>query len=94
MRAADRWSSKSVRSNHRKAPGATLTAPEKLRMAHELAGGIRREFGLEVELRDERLSSLEAERILREKGRIRNAGDIDRLAAVLLLQSYLDEINK
>ncbi len=64
------------------------------KMARELAGGIRREFGLEVELRDERLSSLEAERILREKGRIRNAGDIDRLAAVLLLQSYLDEINK
>jgi putative Holliday junction resolvase len=63
-------------------------------MARELAERIRREFDFPVVLRDERLSSREAERILREQGRIKNAGDIDRLAAVLLLQSYLDEINE
>lgn len=67
---------------------------EGTEMARELAEGLRREFKLEIVLRDERLTSLEAERILRENGRIRNAGDIDRLAAVLLLQSYLDEINE
>ena len=43
------------------------------------------------ELRDERMTSREAERVLEQEGRIRKAGDIDRLAAVLLLQSWLDE---
>ena len=67
---------------------------EGTEMAREIAEGIRREFHLEVVLRDERLTSLEAERILREEGSIKNAGNIDRLAAVILLQSYLDEINE
>jgi putative Holliday junction resolvase len=61
--------------------------------ARELAERIRKHHGVPVTLRDERMTSLEAERILRQEGRIRNAGDIDRLAAVLLLQSYLDETN-
>jgi putative Holliday junction resolvase len=56
-----------------------------------LAGRIRKECGVEVELRDERMTSLEAERVLAQGGRISAAGDVDRLAAVLLLQGYLDE---
>lgn len=56
-----------------------------------LAGRIEERCGVAVELRDERMTSLEAERVLRREGRIREAGHIDRLAAVLLLQSWLDE---
>lgn len=59
--------------------------------SRELAGLIERECGLSVILRDERMTSLEAERVMRSEGRIRSAADIDRLAAVLLLQGYLDE---
>ncbi len=56
-----------------------------------LAGRIREACGIEVVLRDERMSSLEVERVMMRNGRIKKAGDIDKLAAVLLLQSYLDE---
>ena len=59
--------------------------------SRELASRIRERFAVEVVLRDERMTSLESERILGAGGRIRNAGDIDRLSATLLLQSYLDE---
>jgi len=64
---------------------------EGTRRSRELAALIERECGLGVILRDERMTSLEAERVMRQEGRIRNAADIDRLAAVLLLQGYLDE---
>lgn len=64
---------------------------EGTRRSRELAALIERECGLPVILRDERMTSLEAERVMRREGRIRNAADIDRLAAVLLLQGYLDE---
>ena len=40
---------------------------------------------------DERMTSLEAERVLQSGDRRFEHGDIDRLSAVLLLQSYLDE---
>ncbi len=44
-----------------------------------------------VVLVDERLTSVEAERVLREAGGKRgDKGRIDRMAAVLLLQTYLD----
>lgn len=59
--------------------------------SRELASRIERECGLKVVLRDERMTSLEVERVMKQEGRIRNAADIDRLAAVLLLQGYLDE---
>jgi putative Holliday junction resolvase len=56
-----------------------------------LAAEIGERFGLEVVLMDERMSSLEAERVLRSGDRRFEKGDIDRLSAVLLLQSHLDE---
>jgi hypothetical protein len=37
------------------------------------------------------MTSLEVEKVMRQEGRIKNPGDIDRLSAVLLLQSYLEE---
>lgn len=53
---------------------------------------LRRELECPVELWDERLTTAEAERVLRaaelSRGKRRKA--IDRLAATLLLQSYLD----
>lgn len=75
--------------------------------SRDLAGRIERECGVAVELRDERMTSREAERVIGVRGRGRDAsrragrddtpkheaGDIDRLAAVLLLQGYLDERN-
>jgi len=62
--------------------------------SRELASFIERECGARVVLVDERMTSLEAERVLKEQGRIREAGDIDRLAAVLLLQGYLDGLKR
>jgi putative holliday junction resolvase len=64
-------------------------------MSHQVADFVeklRRRLPCPVELRDERLTSVEANRTLREAGlsigKRRRA--VDRMAAVLLLQSYLD----
>ena len=60
--------------------------------AAAFAEKLRRRLDCQVELRDERLTSVEANRSLRETGlslgKRRRA--VDRVAAVLLLQSYLD----
>lgn len=56
-----------------------------------LAARIADRFALEVVLMDERMTSLEAERVLKSGDRGYERGDIDKLAAVLLLQSHLDE---
>lgn len=58
--------------------------------ARELAEAIRGRFGVEVVLADERMTSKEAERILAAGDRRYGKKDIDKLAAVLLLQVYLD----
>jgi putative Holliday junction resolvase len=67
--------------------GGEIEGTERSR---ELARLIERELDIRVVLVDERMTSLEAERVLKQAGRIREAGKIDRLAAVLLLQGYLD----
>lgn len=64
---------------------------ENARYSRELAAAIEKEYGIEVVLRDERMTSLEVERVMKQEGRIKKAGDIDRLSAVLILQSYLEE---
>ena len=55
-------------------------------------------FGIPVVLRDERLTSAEAERIRMEAGRsersARQKGMIDRAAATLLLQSWFDSADR
>ncbi len=64
---------------------------ENAALSRMLAAAIEDDYGIEAVLRDERMTSLEVERLMKREGRIRNAGDIDRLSAVLLLQSYLEE---
>jgi putative holliday junction resolvase len=62
------------------------------RAAQDLADAIRKESGLPVELVDERLTTVAAERSLiaggvrRDKRRL----TVDRVAATLMLQSHLD----
>jgi putative Holliday junction resolvase len=60
--------------------------------SRDFAARLEKHAGVPVILWDERLTSAEAERVLRESGasiekRTRN---IDKLAAVILLRSYLD----
>jgi putative holliday junction resolvase len=56
------------------------------------AEDLRRHFALPVHLWDERLTSAQANRLLRETNMSirRRAQVVDRLAAVLILQSFLD----
>ena len=58
----------------------------------EFADALARRTGLEVKLWDERLTTVEASRVLRESGIgiEKRAAAVDRLSAVILLQSYLD----
>lgn len=58
----------------------------------EFAEQLRKHFSLPVHLWDERLTSAEANRVLRESEMsIRRRGEVvDRLAAVLILQSFLE----
>jgi putative pre-16S rRNA nuclease len=62
------------------------------RKAAEFAEKLRRRVGCPVELRDERLTSVEANRALRETGLTpgKRQKAVDRVAATLLLESYLD----
>src|SRR4051812_24133254 len=60
----------------------------------EFARELERKTGLPVEFRDERWTSREAERTLRGSG-VANGqrkATIDKLSAVILLQSYLDSM--
>jgi putative Holliday junction resolvase len=58
------------------------------RFGNQLAG----RYNLPVETIDERLTSIEAEGILAETGHMRpSKSDVDKLAAELILQTWLDE---
>jgi putative Holliday junction resolvase len=58
----------------------------------EFVAVLQKEFELPVHLVDERLTSVEANRVLRESEMSikKRAGAVDRLAAVLILQSFLE----
>jgi putative Holliday junction resolvase len=60
----------------------------------EFAGELERKTGLPIEFRDERWTSKEAERTLRGSGvaNDKRKASIDRLSAVILLQSYLGSL--
>jgi putative Holliday junction resolvase len=60
----------------------------------EFARELGRKTGLPIEFRDERWTSKEAERTLRGSGvaRGKRKATIDKLSAVILLQSYLDAL--
>ncbi len=76
--------------------GLPLTLAGKMgpqaRKVRSEAGQLAHDLGIPLEFWDERLSSEEAERIVREQGRTtRDArGSLDMIAASLFLQSYLD----
>ena len=60
----------------------------------EFAAELERRTHLPVKLWDERLTSVEAGRVLRSSGISieKRAAAVDRLSAVILLQSYLDSL--
>jgi putative holliday junction resolvase len=60
----------------------------------EFAAELERETSLPVQLWDERLTTVEANRVLRSSGISleKRAAAVDRLSAVILLQSYLDSL--
>ena len=60
----------------------------------EFAAELERKTGLPVEFRDERWTSREADRTLRGSGVAngKRKATIDKLSAVILLQSYLDSV--
>lgn len=58
---------------------------------------LEQRFGLPVAYQDERLSTVEAERMLIEQGNVSRAKRkkvIDKLAAVVILQNYLDRVSR
>lgn len=60
----------------------------------DFAADIETRLGVPVKLWDERLTSVEAGRVLRSSGISieKRAAAVDRLSAVILLQSYLDSL--
>jgi putative Holliday junction resolvase len=60
----------------------------------EFAQALEKRTGLPVKLWDERLTTVEANRVLRSSGISieKRAAAVDRLSAVILLQSYLDSL--
>jgi len=58
----------------------------------EFAAALEKHTGIPVRLWDERLTTVEASRVLRQSGISieKRAAAVDRLSAVILLQSYLD----
>jgi len=68
------------------------TAGIQAQKAEAFAGQLQRRLGIEVSLWDERLTTAEAQRVLKSSGVSleKRKAAVDRMAAVLLLQSYLD----
>lgn len=62
------------------------------RQTNEFVKRLKNEIALQVTLWDERYTSIQAERTIRELGKSpsRNKGKIDAISAVLILQNYLD----
>jgi putative Holliday junction resolvase len=60
----------------------------------EFAEGLKKHSTIPVRLWDERLTTVEASRVLRDSGISieKRAAAVDRLSAVILLQSYLDSL--
>ena len=72
------------------------TEGERVELARAFAEELQRRTGLEVVMVDERLTTVEANRILEETG-VAHSGrkeHIDKMAAAIILQSYLDMQNR
>ena len=72
----------------------TLSGEEgpQAQRVREFASDVGKQCGLNIEFADERLSSVEAKRSLREKGLSEKSmrGKVDMIAASLFLQAWLD----
>ena len=70
------------------------TVGERALIAESVAEDLRRRTGLEVIMQDERLTTVEAHRILDEAGMDwkKKAEVVDKIAASIILQSYLDSL--
>ena len=70
-------------------------AGRQAQWAGEFAEELRAYTGIEVRLWDERLTSREASRVLRGSGIAtdKRAAAVDRLSAVILLQSFMDSLS-
>lgn len=68
------------------------TIGPRAQLSEELAETLSRRTGLEVTLWDERLTTVEADEIMKEAGirREDRKNYVDQIAATLILQSYLD----
>lgn len=70
---------------------------EMAKMVRDLMDELAARVPIPLVAWDERLSSVQAERALREMGRSARhtkRGEVDRLAAVFILQSYLDSLKR
>ena len=69
--------------------GSEGTQAEKVRL---FAKELEEHLSIEVRLWDERLTSMEAQRVLQDAGvtMAKRGKAVDRMAAVLLLQNFLD----
>lgn len=72
------------------------TEGDSARMARELASKVAEHTSLPIVFQDERLSTVSAERILIETGtrRKERKGQIDQIAATIILQNYIDKTNR
>jgi len=70
------------------------TAGRQSEWALEFGAALEEHTGVPVKMWDERLTTVEASRVLRQSGISieKRAAAIDRLSAVILLQSYLDSM--
>ena len=71
--------------------GREGTQAERIR---KFGNALEKATGLSVVYQDERLTTVQGERVLVDAGmsRVRRRGVIDKLAAVLILQAYLDRL--
>lgn len=69
---------------------------ESSKKCKEFADWLKENFSLEPILWDERLTTVQAERVLKESGMTRRKRKevLDKLSAVIILQSYLDSKRK
>lgn len=72
------------------------TEGKRVEIVKEFAEKLKKRINIEIVYHDERLSTVSAERALIESGmrREKRKQVIDKVAATIILQSYLDKINK
>ena len=71
------------------------TVGDSAEKSEELKAALERRTGLSVELWDERLTTVAAERVLMESGvrRKHRKESVDQIAAAMILQGYLDHLS-